>query len=412
MIASLFRLAENRILVEQLRLIMGNFRSTWPSMVIALLFLWPLSTDQNALALRCWCVGVIVSNLNLQFYVRRKLARGLVPGDARGTAVALGLLNAVDGLLWGLLPWLTLGLVGQTGFVLVIAAYCGMVAAAVATQSPVLPQFLAFTLPQFASFALKLWLLGDPAYGALAIAAVLYYIAMAGQAINSSRAARAAIDVRFELADSHARLREIERRQTLAEERQRLVQDMHDGLGSSLLGALRVVEHGRLAEIDIAQVLKSCIDDLKLAIDSLEPVDADLLLLLATLRFRLGTRLESSGIALSWQVRPVPTLEWLDPRTSLHILRILQEAIANIIKHAGATEVRVETRADADNVYVLVSDNGRGFDLEHMLERESGKGLTSQMRRARAIAADISWSQPGKGTCVTLRLPIRQGHSG
>ena len=53
------------------------------------------------------------------------------------------------------------------------------------------------------------------------------------------------------------------------------------------------------------RVLKGCIDDLKLAIDSLEPVDDNLLVLLATLRFRLGPRLESTGIKLLWQVENI-----------------------------------------------------------------------------------------------------------
>ena len=57
---------------------------------------------------------------------------------------------------------------------------------------------------------------------------------------------------------------------------------------------------------DLGQrVLKGCIDDLKLVIDSLEPVDDNLLLLLAKLRFRLGPRLESTGIKLLWQVENI-----------------------------------------------------------------------------------------------------------
>ncbi|WP_275431263.1 hypothetical protein, partial [Klebsiella pneumoniae] len=78
------------------------------------------------------------------------------------------------------------------------------------------------------------------------------------------------------------------------------MQDMHDGLGSSLVSTLRMVEHGHIDEADIAQLLKGCIDDLKLTIDSMEPVETDLLLLLGTLRFRLQPRLEATGIRLRW----------------------------------------------------------------------------------------------------------------
>ncbi|MFA6203116.1 MAG: sensor histidine kinase [Gallionella sp.] len=210
-----------------------------------------------------------------------------------------------------------------------------------------------------------------------------------------------------ELAESHERLREIEHRQTLSQERQRLVQDMHDGLGSSLVSALRVVEHGRMDEAEVAQVLKGCIDDLKLAIDSMEPVDADLLLLLATLRFRLGPRLKSTGITLLWQVENVPALDWLDPKNALHILRILQETFTNIIKHTHATEIRVATGVENDYVIVKITDNGQGFAVESAL-KSGGKGLSNQMRRAEAIGAEIQWDSNNTGTCVTLRLPVKK----
>ncbi|WP_050507708.1 hypothetical protein [Pseudomonas syringae] len=101
-----------------------------------------------------------------------------------------------------------------------------------------------------------------------------------------------------ELKLSHLRLREIENRQILSRERQRLMQDMHDGMGSSLLVALLSAEKGELDSAMLADVPKTCIDDLKLTIDSMEPVEADLLLLLATLRFRLTPRLEGAGITL------------------------------------------------------------------------------------------------------------------
>ena len=127
------------------------------------------------------------------------------------------------------------------------------------------------------------------------------------------------------------------------------------------------VEDGQLQEAQVADVLRSCIDDLKLAIDSMEPVEADLLLLLATLRFRLGSRLKSSSISLVWNISDVPALHWLDPRNALHILRILQEAFANILKHAQASEIRVSTHAAGGWIEVTVADNGRGFRVDEAL---------------------------------------------
>ncbi len=208
-----------------------------------------------------------------------------------------------------------------------------------------------------------------------------------------------------ELTTIHLQLRESDRLQTLSQERQRFMQDMHDGVGSSLTTALRVVERGHLDEAAVAQVLKSCIDDLKLAIDSMEPAHADLLLLLATLRFRIGPRLEDSGIRLQWNVGPVAAIDWLEPKASLHVLRILQEAFANILKHANATEIAVATSVQGDRVAVTVRDNGRGFLAPPSTATVAGKGLANQRRRAEAIGATVQIASDAAGTCLTLLLP-------
>ncbi|HZX17062.1 MAG TPA: ATP-binding protein [Pseudomonas sp.] len=208
-----------------------------------------------------------------------------------------------------------------------------------------------------------------------------------------------------ELKNSHQRLREIEHRQTLSNERQRLMQDMHDGMGSSLIIALLEAEKGHLDASSLTDVLKNCIEDLKLTIDSMEPVEADLLLLMATLRFRLTPRLESAGIRLRWDIQNVPALDWLDPRNALHILRILQETFSNIIKHTNATEIRITTSSDATHVRVIITDNGQGFTAEQSA-LFNGKGLKNQLRRAASIGAEILWHSTTAGVTVTLTLPI------
>lgn len=209
-----------------------------------------------------------------------------------------------------------------------------------------------------------------------------------------------------DLDERNKQLRIIEQREILSNERQRLVQDMHDGLGSSLVSALRVVEHGQISEAEVAEVLKGCIDDLKLAIDSMEPVEADLLLLLATLRYRLGPRLESTGVTLHWEVKTVPDLNWLDPKNALHILRILQETFTNIIKHTHATEIRVITRVNGNFIEVTIADNGQGFVVKNALSN-GGKGLSNQLRRAEAIGSKVHWESNSTGTTMTLMLPIK-----
>ncbi|WP_199902662.1 sensor histidine kinase [Azospirillum sp. B4] len=188
---------------------------------------------------------------------------------------------------------------------------------------------------------------------------------------------------------------------------------MHDGVGASLISALRSVEQGAVDDAKVSQILKGCLDDLKLAIDSMEPVDADLLLLLASLRYRLEPRLEGSGITLAWDVQDLPTLAWLDPSSALHILRILQEGIANILHHAQASTIRLvtapETQGPVAGVRVTIEDDGRGFDTEAAVAATGGRGLRNQQRRAQAVGGTVAWTSGPMGTRFTLWLPLNQG---
>jgi len=209
-----------------------------------------------------------------------------------------------------------------------------------------------------------------------------------------------------ELEASHEKLRAVEQQQMLSKERQRMMQDMHDGLGSALTSAIRSVEHGTMSDAEVSQLLKDCMDDLKLAIDSIEPVEADLLLLLATLRFRLEPRIESAGIALRWEVQEVAALDWLDPSSALHILRTVQEAVANILRHTRATEIRIGTAPAEGGVQVTVEDNGCGFDVAKTLADGAGRGLRNQARRALALRGRVQWQSGPAGTCFSLWLPL------
>ena len=201
-----------------------------------------------------------------------------------------------------------------------------------------------------------------------------------------------------------AGVREAERQQSLLVERQRLMQDMHDGLGSSLLSAMVAVEQGSMEQNQVVEVLRECVDDLRLVIDSLEPVGHDLVSLLATMRYRLGKRLQVGGLTLEWDVQDLPPLTWLEPPDALHVLRLMQEALTNVLKHARANRVRMVTRHHGTYVEIRVEDDGDGFDVNNA---QRGRGLKSQLRRAQRLGGSLSIdSSPGNGTRLSLRLPV------
>lgn len=209
-----------------------------------------------------------------------------------------------------------------------------------------------------------------------------------------------------ELRLKHERLRDVEREQALLLERQRLMRDMHDGLGSTLMSSLVMVEQGSLAREAVVDLLRECVDDLRLVIDSLEPIDHDLLTLLAALRHRLGRRLEGAGLTLHWEVEDLPPLAWLQPPDALQILRLVQEALTNVLKHAHARHVHIGVHRAADQVQVLVSDDGVGFELDRVVR---GRGLRHLEQRATRLGGSVRVdSHLGQGTRVVLDLPLER----
>jgi signal transduction histidine kinase len=228
------------------------------------------------------------------------------------------------------------------------------------------------------------------------------------KSLNESEKLNAELEQRVaqkhaELEHSYQRMQQMERQQAIVEERRRIMSDMHDGIGAQLISTLSLVEHGECAATEVAAALRECLDDLRLTIDSLEPTENDLLPVMGNLRYRLDERLRKQGIDLDWRVSEVPGLSCLTPQNVLHILRILQEAFSNIVKHAHATNIYVETGLDAagEHVYIQVRDNGTGFSSER-----TGRGLSSMRHRAKIIGGHLDIQPSAAGTTLNLLLPV------
>lgn len=213
---------------------------------------------------------------------------------------------------------------------------------------------------------------------------------------------------RAELAASEAERRRLEVAQALDAERERLMREMHDGIGSNLTMAITVARSRNHPEETISTLSKA-LADLKITVDSLEPVEGDLGALIANLRHRLAPDLAAAGIAMAWKVEDVPPLPWLDAANALHVLRLFQEAIGNALRHAGATTLEVgcreEARHDRSGLTVWVADDGAGFTPA----LTPGKGLGIMRDRALALHGEFDCvSAPGAGARISLWLPFER----
>ncbi len=215
-----------------------------------------------------------------------------------------------------------------------------------------------------------------------------------------------------DLEASFARERLLDQQRSTAEERQKLMRDMHDGIGSQLMSTLALMKRGTLSREALEGIITDCIDELKLTIDSLEPVERDLLVVLGNLRYRLEPRLNAAGISLQWAVNDLPPLDYLEPENVRSILRIIQEAFTNTLKHGNATRITLSTGVDhaANRVLVRVTDDGQSFDQEKI---RGGRGVANMKVRAENMRGSVEIIPlKGGGTCVNLLLPLTAPSTG
>lgn len=211
-----------------------------------------------------------------------------------------------------------------------------------------------------------------------------------------------------------ARLYEEERREATqrvrSEERQRLTVDLHDGLSGHLASIIALAEREHSAVIE--RSAREALDDLRVVIHSLDIGDRELGVALAGLRERLARQLKRLGVALDWSTARLPEITGVTPTHALNVLRILQEAVTNAIRHGPATRVVVRGQAYGPGQAVIVVENdGAPF------APGCGAGLENMRRRALLLGGSLGIEAlPGGGARVQLLLPLRlpghEGHAG
>jgi len=210
-------------------------------------------------------------------------------------------------------------------------------------------------------------------------------------------------DKTHELQEHYTRISLLESAAAVASERDRLMRDMHDGVGSQLITLQHALEKGRFDNRQAADLVRECIDDLRLVIDSLDAGAQSMGDALANLRFRVEPRLAAAGIASTWDMQ-APDMR-LAPGVVLQLLRVLQEALTNVLKHSGARNVHIAWRLDTLRALVTlrIEDNGRGLPPG---AKSGGRGLSNMRQRTQRIGAALEVSSSEHGTTVAAVLPV------
>lgn len=203
----------------------------------------------------------------------------------------------------------------------------------------------------------------------------------------------------------------------LEDERGRIASNLHDSLGQTLLfikhradlAIQRSTEEEALRKRlnEISGTTSQAIDEVRRITVGLRPFQLDRLGLTKAIRASVAQISENSSIEFASRVEEIDGLFSKD--AEIHIYRIVQEAINNIVKHSLATETAVVVKKKGDVVSLSIRDNGRGFDSTKPTAQlyDLGYGLHGIAERAQILGAELSIdSKPGGGTVLTVEIPF------
>jgi signal transduction histidine kinase len=218
--------------------------------------------------------------------------------------------------------------------------------------------------------------------------------------------------------ESH-RLRQKAEQLAVMEERNRLARDLHDSVSQALYSMSLLAAAGRrlsrsgdneavLEETlqELGMTAQQALKEMRLLLYRLRPLALQFDSLAETLQHRLDAVEKRAGITTQLIVsNEMPPLL---PVIEEAVYYIAQEALNNALKHASATAVIVQLTQEADDfIQLVVTDNGRGFDLAAALE-QGGMGLINMRQRAQDQGGTLAvHSRPNQGTTITARVHLR-----
>ena len=206
------------------------------------------------------------------------------------------------------------------------------------------------------------------------------------------------LDVQYELRKVHA----------VTQERELILREMHDGVGNYLTIALRASAHSEPDMTLLNSALKNCMLDLRLMIDSLGESDSGadtVATVLGNLRYRIEPALKAEGIELVWKVEEVSIFRPLSSRNVLNLTRIFQEALTNVIKHANATQVLIQSemvvREQRRWAVITLIDNGTWNNTSSL----ASHGQDNMRIRALQLEGELLVKRTPDGSSVELSIP-------
>ncbi len=218
-----------------------------------------------------------------------------------------------------------------------------------------------------------------------------------------------------ELMQAQAELKQTEMEKAISEERNRLARDLHDSVTQSIYSLTllseagqRMITSGDLVQAEdnqtrLSEIAQQALQEMRLLVYELRPQILQSAGLVGALEHRLAAVERRAGITARMHVAQDIDLP---SNFEEELFHISMEALNNILKHAGASEVQLSLSIEKDTLLLRVADNGRGFEPE-LVKNQGGIGISSMIERAEKIGGSLSiQSEPNKGTAVIVNVPL------
>lgn len=444
------RLDEDRILVEQLRILLANvFMAIWPALVLSILLLWVLLDESNSVALGIWFVALLGAKLFGSWYAHRQLAAKISPERVRGIVWTMIIASVIDGVIWSALVWITLDNASLVGSLMVLSSITALLASAMSRLSAILPVFIAYVVTLTGLVVIKFFMMEDSAYASIGLSSIVFLASLILIALNGFREIRSAIKLRFENIDL---LEQLKDKTEMAVAAQRAAEDAnaakskflaaasHDlrqpihaqGLFLEVLSRTELkgqqqelLKSARAAAESSSELLDSLLDFSRIEAGVIEPQVHPFLLqpLFSKIESEFGPQARAKN--LEFRLRATNVVVRSDP---VLLERILRNLVANAIRYTNRGGLLLACRRQDKRAVIEIWDTGIGIAPEfqedvfrefHQLgnpERDRRKGLGLGLAIALGLARTLEHnltlgSIPQRGSVFRLALHMSADRS-
>jgi signal transduction histidine kinase len=188
------------------------------------------------------------------------------------------------------------------------------------------------------------------------------------------------------------------------EERKRIARDLHDGVGQSLLLIKKQLSENTGVTLENQRMISDTLEEVRSISQDLHPFQLEKFGLTNTINDMVDKVEKSTDIFVTKEMDDIDNI--LPPKAEIHLYRTIQEALSNILKHAGATAAKVSIKNKPAGLEVVIQDNGKGFDLEMAVVASKSLGIKTMHERISSIGGHLKISHgENGGTQININIP-------